>query len=580
MLGTAQADAFGAQGASLDGVSGGIGVGTHPQAAVLIGPGHDPAELAGDLCVHGGNLTVIDVAGGAVQAQPVAFAVGLARQNEALVLLVHLDLGAAGDAAAAHAARDHGGVGGHAAPDGQDTLGAHHALDILRRGFQTNQNHLLAPVSPGLGILGGEDDLAAGSSGRSGQSPTHRLGVLQCLGVELGVQQGVQGTGLDHSHGLLLVDHALVHQVTGDLQGGGSGTLAVAGLEHVELAVFHGELHVLHVVIVIFQNLADLGKLGEGLGELLSHFGDGHGRPDTGHHVLALGVGQEFAEELLLAGGRVPGKGNAGAAVVAHVAEGHGLDVDGSAPGIGDVVLPAVNVGTGIVPGAEHGLDGAHQLLLGVGGEVLTQLGLVLGLELGSQLLQVVGIQLHVLGDALLGLHLVDESLEVLLAHFHDHVGVHLDEPAVAVPGPPGIAGLGGHNGHHVLVQTQVQDGIHHAGHGGTGAGADGNQQRVLMIAELLAGDFLQLVHIAHDFRLDFRVDGLAILIVLGAGFGRNSKALGDRQTDVGHFRQIGALSAQKLPHFAVALGEQINVFVRHSQLPLSMSMGVPFSPM
>ena len=100
------------------------------------------------------------------------------------------------------------------------------------------------------------------------------------------------------------------------------------------------------------------------------------------------------------------------------------------------------------------------------------------------------------------------------------------------------------------------------------------------MIAELLAGDLLQLVHIAHDLRLDFRVDGLAILIVLGAGFGRNSKALGDRQTDVGHFRQIGALSAQKLPHFAVALGEQINVFVRHSQLPLSMSMGVPFSPM
>ena len=62
--------------------------------------------------------------------------------------------------------------------------------------------------------------------------------------------------------------------------------------------------------------------------------------------------------------------------------------------------VAAVDVGAGVVPGAEHGLDGAHQLLLGVGGEVLADLGLVLGLELAGQLLQVLGGQLHVLGDA------------------------------------------------------------------------------------------------------------------------------------------------------------------------------------
>ncbi|CAN4051079.1 HTH-like domain-containing protein, partial [Dysosmobacter welbionis] len=134
-------------------------------------------------------------------------------------------------------------------------------------------------------------------------------------------------------------------------------------------------------------------KLGEGLGELFAHFADGHGSPDAGHHVLALGIGQELTEQLLLAGGGVAGEGHAGAAVVAHVAEGHGLDVDGGAPGVGDVVVPAVHVGAGVVPGAEHGLDGAHQLLLGVGGEVCADLGLVLGLELAGQLLQVVGSQ-------------------------------------------------------------------------------------------------------------------------------------------------------------------------------------------
>ena len=61
----------------------------------------------------------------------------------------------------------------------------------------------------------------------------------------------------------------------------------------------------------IFQGLADALELGEGLGELLSHLSDGHGSADAGHDVLALGVGQELAEQLLLAGGGVAGEGDA-----------------------------------------------------------------------------------------------------------------------------------------------------------------------------------------------------------------------------------------------------------------------------
>ncbi len=317
-------------------------------------------------------------------------------------------------------------------------------------------------------------------------------------------------------------------------------------------------------MVVILQNLADAGELGEGLGELLRHFGDGHGGTDTGHHVLTLGVGQELAEQLLLAGGRVPGKGDTGAAVVTHVAEGHGLDVDGGAPGIGNVIFPAVDVGTGVIPGAEHGLDGAHQLFLGVSGEVYAQLFLILGLELECQFLQVVSVQLHILLDALARLHLIDEGLKILLAHFHNHVGIHLDEPAVAVPGPAGVAGLGSHHRHHVLIEAQVQNGIHHARHRGPGAGTDRDQQGVFLIPELLTGDFLQLVHVGHDLGLDFIVNLAAILVILGAGLRRNSKALGNRQSDVGHFGQIRPLATQKLPHFSVTLGKEIDILVRH----------------
>ena len=43
--------------------------------------------------------------------------------------------------------------------------------------------------------------------------------------------------------------------------------------------------------------------------------------------------------------------------------------------------------------------------------------------------------------------------------------------------------------------------------HGGPGAGTHGDQQGVLQIAELLAGDALQLGDILHDLRLDPVVD-------------------------------------------------------------------------
>ena len=64
------------------------------------------------------------------------------------------------------------------------------------------------------------------------------------------------------------------------------------------------------------------------------------------------------------------------------------------------------------------------------------------------------------------------------------------------------------------------RDGVHHAGHGGAGAGTDGDQQGVLVIAELLAGDLLHLLNIFHDLGHDLVVDLTAILIVLGAGLG------------------------------------------------------------
>ena len=491
----------------------------------------------------------------------------LAAEREALVLLVHVDVAAAGDTAGAHAARDDGSVRGHAAADGQDALRGLHAGDVLGRGLQTDENDLLAAILPLDRVVGVEDDLAAGSARAGAEALADRVRLGERFGVELRVEQGVKVARVDHQNGLLLVDHAFIDEVARDLERSLRGALAVAGLEHEELAVLDGELHVLHVVIVVLQRGADLHELVERFGELLLHLGDGHRGADAGHDVFALRVGEELAHELLLAGGGVTRERDAGAGVFVQVAEHHRHDVDGSAPGVGDVVVAAVDVRARVVPGTEHGLDGFVQLGLGVGREVLADLLFVLGLELLGQLLEVGGGQLNVELDALLFLHLVDELLKVLLADFHDDVGEHLDEAAVGVVNKTlklGVRVALDHGVDDLVVQAEIEDGVHHTGHGSAGAGTDGNEHRVLEIAELLAVDLFHLGDVLHDLRHDLVVDLAAVLIVLGARLGGNGEALRNRETDVGHFGKVCAFAAEKLTHGSVAFAEQVNVLVAH----------------
>src|SRR5699024_5307610 len=169
MLGAAQADALRAEGVALSGVTGIVGVGVHLELTILVGPAHQAAKVAGaGIGGHGGDGLAVDVAGGAVQGDPVALMIVLAGQSKLLALVVHHDVAAAGHAAGAHTAGHHGGVGGHAAPDGEDTLGDLHTLDVLGGGLKTDQDDLLATGVPLLGVLGGKDHAAAGGAGRGG----------------------------------------------------------------------------------------------------------------------------------------------------------------------------------------------------------------------------------------------------------------------------------------------------------------------------------------------------------------------------------------------------------------------------
>ena len=472
-------------------------------------------------------------------------------------------------------------MGGHAAAGGEDALGADHARDVFRGGFGAAEDDLLAELALGFGLFSGEDDGAGGHARGGGKAGGEDLGLLLGQGVEDGVQELIELLGLDAQHGGLLVDQAFLDEVGGDADGGGGGALAVAGLEHEELAIFNGELHVLHVLVVLLELHADGVELLEDFGHrlleggILRHalfFGDaralgplaraGDGDflrgADAGHHVFALSVDEVLAVEVGVVARRgVAREGDAGGRVVAAVTEDHRLDVHGGAGEAADVVELAVLNGAGVVPGAEDGLDAHLELLVCVGGELLAQLRLDDLLIAGDDLFQVLGRELGIELDALGGLHRLELVLEVVMLHPHHHVAEHLNEAAVAIHHKALVAGLGNHRFHGLGVQTQVQHRVHHARHRDRRARTHGHQQRIRPLAEGLAGHFLKLGQGRFHFRHNQREElVLANLIVLAAGFGRNREAGGHREPHRRHLGQVRALAAKKRLHAAISLGE------------------------
>ncbi len=398
------------------------------------------------------------------------------------------------------------------------------------------------------------------------------------------MQQLVELGRLDAQHRIVLADQPLLHHVDGDLHRGPGGALAVAGLQHVELALLDGELDVLHVAVVVLEDAADLHQLLVALGHHLFHGREGAVAAglvdrlrgaDAGDHVLALGVDQELAVEVVLAGSRVAGEGDAGGAVVAHVAEDHRLNGDRGPPLGGDVVEAPVGDGAGVHPGAEDGADGAPQLLGGVLGEVAAELGLDLVLEQPDQFLEVGGGELGILVDAALLLHLLQEVLEDVAVETEDDVGIHLDEAPVGVVGETLVAALGDHPLHGLVVETEVEDGVHHPRHRGSGAGAHRDQQRVLGVAEGLAHQLFDPRQVLGHFLAQAGGVVALVLVELGADLGGDGEAGRHRQPDGGHLRQVGALAAEQVLHLALAFGlavaEEVHVLGSHQPLLLRM---------
>ncbi len=496
-----------------------------------------------------------DLAGAAVERDDVALVDDVLADVRLAQRHVDDDALGAGDAGLAHAAGDDRRVRGLAAAARQDALRGEEAVDVFGARLFAHQDHVVADLAHLLGQVRIENTLAGRRARRCGQARRDRRAGL--VAIEARMQQLLEQLRVDPQQGLLLVDQALFEHLDRRLDGRRGVHLAVAGLQAIQRSLLDRELVVLHFLVVRFERVAQLHELAILLRHFLFHFRQRLRRADARHDVLALRVGQVFAEHLVVAGARVAGEADAGRAVVALVAEDHRADIDRGAVGHvrRDVEFAPVVDGALAHPGAEHGLDGQLELLHDVLREVLAGLAPHHTEELLADLLEVAGIEADVGLDADAYLDLLEEFIEVFVADAQCHLAEQLDEATIGVVGEALVAGLLDEPGQRLVVESQVQDRVHHSGHRQRRAGTHGDQQRILAATKRLAGLLFKL----RDFRLDLchqLLRELVLFEVVEAGLRRDDETRGNVQADLRHFAEVGALAAKEFLVVAVAFGE------------------------
>ena len=80
-----------------------------------------------------------------------------------------------------------------------------------------------------------------------------------------------------------------------------------------------------------------------------------------------------------------------------------------------------------------------------------------------------------------------------------DDLGIGLHKAAIGVPGQSRIAGQPQEATHCRIIESDVEDGLHHAGHRDRGAGANGHRQRLADAAEAKSGGALQRANLCGN---------------------------------------------------------------------------------
>ena len=168
--------------------------------------------------------------------------------------------------------------------------------------------------------------------------------------------------------------------------------------------------------------------------------------------------------------------------------------------------------------------------------------------------------ELDVLLDAARRLQVGERLLEAMAVDSVDDLAVHLDQAPERVTREARVAGGLRETLDRVVVQPEVQDRVHHPRHRHGRAGADGDEERVVGIAEALARLALEGADVLLDLAVEARRQLPVGAHVRTAGVGRDGEARRDRDAEPGHLGEAGALAAEQLAPTAGVLVEGVDV--------------------
>ena len=320
----------------------------------------------------------------------------------------------------------------------ENTLRHGHAADIFGTGFAANENNLFALRGPFFGIGCGENNLAHRGT-RNSINACAENGALKSFLVDLGIDDGIEETFYifrpDAKNGIFVRDEFFIGHVDRHAKGRRRSAFAGARLQHIELAFFDSELHVLHVSIMLFKFCSNFFKLRVKRGKPLSHFAEMHRSANAGDHVFALSVHQIVAVKFFFPGTGIARETDARPGIFSCVSEHHLHDIDGGAKKAG--YFFDATIGDGLLghPRAEHGANRAPQLLHWIIREFLPALFLEVFLEFGDQVLPSTGGNSRVFLNSETCLECVQAMFEILLWQTHHDGRVHLHESAIGIIG-------------------------------------------------------------------------------------------------------------------------------------------------
>ena len=237
-------------------------------------------------------------------------------------------------------------------------------------------------------------------------------------------------------------------------------------------------------------------------------------RANAGDDVFALRVHQIFAEKFVFAGRGAAAEAHARAGIVAHIAEHHRHNGDGRSLQSFDIIELAVLDRARIHPRTENRVDRVPHLLFRILREFRSRRLLIQRFVFCDDVLKLRRIEFVVEFFTRAGFRFRKNFFEFFMRNAHRDVAEHLNKAAVRIPSKARIVRLFCKTEYRFVVEAEVEDRVHHTGHGARSTRADGNEQRIVRSAEFFTERAFELCKICRDVGIQFfRI--LSVIIVV-----------------------------------------------------------------